>query len=79
MTAAKKSSLKGLGWNTPAPVAATTRSDEERGLVQVLFRLSRDAKKQIDLLAVELGVKKQDILREAINDYLQKHGGQRTA
>lgn len=83
MTAAKKNSLKGLGWSSPAPAAqvpaSTGRSDEERGLVKVIFRMSRDGKKQLDFLAVELGMKKQEIFCEAVNDWLQKHGKQRTA
>lgn len=82
MTAAKKNSLKGLGWDksTAAETPETTgRSDEERGLVKVIFRMSKDGKKQIDFLAVELGMKKQEILCEAVNDWLQKHGKHRTA
>lgn len=81
MTAAKKSSLKGLGWSTPAPAAPTVtgRSDDERGLVKVIFRMSKDGKKQLDFLSVELGMKKQEIFCEAVNDWLQKHGKQRTA
>lgn len=82
MTAAKKNSLKGLGWSTPAPAATPTiigRSDDERGLVKVIFRMSKDGKKQLDFLSVELGMKKQEIFCEAVNDWLQKHGKQRTA
>ena len=78
MTAAKKNSLKGLGWDKPT-ARTVVETDKEKGLTRVIFRMSNDGKKQIDFLAVELGRTKQDLFCEAVNDFLQKHGKQRTA
>lgn len=78
MPAAKKQSLKGLGWEK-SNAAPPVKTDSEKGLVKVIFRMSKDGKKQLDIMAAEDGRTKQELLCEAVNDFLQKHGRQRTA
>ena len=77
MAAVKKGGLQGV-FSTPKPLQRE-KSNAEIGKTKVIFRMSEDGKKQIDYLAVELGRTKQDLFCEAVNDFLQKHGKQRTA
>ena len=77
MAVLKKGGLKGL-WPDETPVQRE-KPRAEIGKTRVIFRMSEDGKKQIDFLAVELGRTKQDLFCEAVNDFLQKHGKQRTA
>ena len=77
MAAVKKGGLKGLFPDEPPVQREKPRA--EIGKTRVIFRMSEDGKKQIDFLAVELGRTKQDLFCEAVNDFLQKHGKQRTA
>ena len=82
MSTAKKKTIKNL-WvdKTPNqnPAANGPRTDQERGLKQVIFRMSVDGKKQLDVLAATTGRQKQELLCEAWNDFLQKNGLPRTA
>ena len=77
MAAEKKGGLQGIF--TPPQSVQREKPNAEIGKTRVIFRMSEDGKKQIDFLAVELGRTKQDLLCEAVNDFLQKHGKQRTA
>ena len=74
MAVRKKAGLQGV-FSTPTP-AQREKPNAEIGKTRVIFRISEDGKKQIDFLAVELGRTKQDLLCEAVNDFLQKHGKQ---
>lgn len=82
MTAAKKNSIKNL-WpdqQTEQPTQPRgPKSDQERGLKQVIFRMSVDGKRQLDIIAATTGRQKQELLCEAWNDFLQKNGYPRTA
>ena len=77
MVAVKKGGLQGV-FKAPKP-AQREKPNAEIGKTRVIFRMSEDGKKQIDFLAVELGRTKQNLLCEAVNDFLEKHGKQRTA
>ena len=78
--AAKKTNLGGLfKKEKEAQKTASTTRDPYAGKVSVVFRMSQDGKKQLDFLAVETGRQKQDLLCEALNDFLLKHGKQPTA
>ena len=77
MAAVKKGGLQGV-FTAPKP-AQHEKPNSEIGKTRVIFRMSEDGKKQIDFLAVELGRTKQNLLCEAVNDFLEKHGKQRTA
>ena len=80
MTAAKKKFTINEPLKETQPLQPRqSRSDAERGLVQVVFRMSKDGKRQLDIMAGELQMKKQEMLCEAWNDFLLKHGKEPTA
>ena len=56
------------------------KPEPNRATVQLNFRIDPAAKKQLEFLRLETGAKSlQELLTEAINDLLEKHGKDRIA
>lgn len=57
----------------PQPEQATAGSSDD-SVRQVNLRLNPTAKKQLDMMAVEMDTTRQALIEEAINDFFRKHG-----
>ena len=71
----QKKSFKDLLGPTPQPQPeqATAGSGDD-SVRQVNLRLNPTAKKQLDMMAVEMDTTRQALIEEAINDFFRKHG-----
>lgn len=58
-----------------APAVSLAKKDETTSSKkQLIYHMQETAKKQFDHLAVELGITKQMLMTEAVNDLFVKHG-----
>ena len=62
------------------PRAPDIRSEPDGKEVQLNFRVDPAAKRQLEFLRLEIGARSlQELLREAMNDFFEKHGKDRLA
>jgi predicted DNA binding CopG/RHH family protein len=52
---------------------------DSREVTKLAVRIPSDLHRRIKILSVELGIPLQDLVRQALEDYLQKHSGQAPA
>jgi hypothetical protein len=75
MTTKKPGSLfKAALAEPPAPAAPVQEGAPKRGKHLISGMFEPAAYRQFGVLSAELGLAKQDLLREALNDLFRKHG-----